>query len=796
MYKTIIFIIHLLVLINTKLSGLDNYVVVGLEVLVGKKEASCPKGYIFASGCNSSSLGCDINDDTMGDYIYICQKKVKFKDLTVNDIPITKIALIFSSDNCGNLNIIKKDLNLGNAGHKIYICYGKDETDNIPISDIFTYIPEDNNLPAGYTCIDKNTNDDTLFGKESYICYKKEKNVPKSVKYINLNLKYEQQIIKKLEIPNIYGIIRNDNGNSDRENTVTKEIETSTEKSYSWNFEYENHVEEELNENLKIDKLIDVEETIRVTADFSKGKTNAYYNKTSSKSKYVCKASPKQYIKCSIISYKYQVDIPYYIEAVYTYFNESTYTQKIKSVFTDISTSEAQLKSCCIKGCENKKEICDNDDNPYSEECPVKTIDLSKKEINNINLNNFDKEKEVVINLAVVNGGKETTCPPDHVVINSGCDKEGCDLNDEAGGDYVYLCQKKKKLKDLKIGEKPINAFDFTNTNTGCGNLELIDKDLNVDAGGDYIYLCFGNDPNINLPPIIDFFIYIVKVNNPPSGYECDSRDLNNKAGGYDIFLCYKRDSSIPKKINIRDVKFNFDEMERRNIAFPKFIKYISVTNGDISTEDIVENYYKEERNMHVSSNTTTFLGLNLSGSVDVALIHFGINLSESYKTTQEWKNLIEIKDSEEIKCFSEEGKTMKCAAYSINYQAIVPYIMSIDYIDYTDNIVSQSTYSGIFELNSVSEIYYKSCCQDGCCTGDEENDKKYPHCANNTKIDILCEEIMECFQNKESVNGDKSDDDENDDDVEIIRKLHSENIINNKNMIYIFIIAFISILL
>lgn len=405
----------------------------------------------------------------------------------------------------------------------------------------------------------------------------------------------------------------------------------------------------------------------------------------------------------------------------------------------------------------------------------------------------------------MVNGGRETTCPPDHVVINSGCDKEGCDLNDEAGGDYVYLCQKKKKLKDLKIGEKPINAFDFINTKTGCGNLELINKDLNEGAGGDDIYLCFGNDPNIKLPPIIDFFIHIVEVNNPPSGYECDSRDLNEKAGGYDIFLCYKRDSSIPKNIIIRDVKFNFDEMERRNIGFPKFIKNISVKNGDACAEEIVENNYKEERNMHVSLNTTTFLGLNLSGSVDVASFQFGINFSESYNTTQEWKSLTEIKDSEEIKCFSEEGKTMKCAAYSINYQAIVPYIMSIDYINYTDNIVSQSTYSGTFELNSVSEINYKSCCQDGCCTGDEENDKKYPHCANNTKIDILCEEIMECFQNKESFNGVKSDDyenendddeNENDDDVQILRKLHSENIINNKNMIYICIIVFISILL
>ena len=89
-------------------------------------------------------------------------------------------------------------MNSFNPGHKIYICYGKDETDNIPISDIFTYVPEDNNLPADYTCIDKNTNDGAPIGKKSYICYKKEMNVPKSVKYINLDLKYEQKIIKKL----------------------------------------------------------------------------------------------------------------------------------------------------------------------------------------------------------------------------------------------------------------------------------------------------------------------------------------------------------------------------------------------------------------------------------------------------------------------------------------------------------------------------------------------------------------------------------------------------------------------
>lgn len=43
--------------------------------------------------------------------------------------------------------------------------------------------------------------------------------------------------------------------------------------------------------------------------------------------------------------------------------------------------------------------------------------------------------------------------------------------------------------------------------------MKLIDVDLNKGARGKYIY-------------IIDFFVYIQKINNPPDGYEIDINNI------------------------------------------------------------------------------------------------------------------------------------------------------------------------------------------------------------------------------------------------------------------------------
>lgn len=70
---------------------------------------------------------------------------------------------------------------------------------------------------------------------------------------------------------------------------------------------------------------------------------------------------------------------------------------------------------------------------------------------------------------------------------------------------------------------------------------EKIDVDLNEKAGGKYIYLCFRRGSE---RPIRDIKIISSgkKETKGPDGYTFLSQDLNEKAGGKYIYLCYLRD--------------------------------------------------------------------------------------------------------------------------------------------------------------------------------------------------------------------------------------------------------------
>ena len=50
----------------------------------------------------------------------------------------------------------------------------------------------------------------------------------------------------------------------------------------------------------------------------------------------------------------------------------------------------------------------------------------------------------------------------------------GCDLNDYAGGPYIYLCQQKKKIKDLNWKEKPVSNITIIFKQETCGQLKKV----------------------------------------------------------------------------------------------------------------------------------------------------------------------------------------------------------------------------------------------------------------------------------------------------------------------------------
>ena len=105
---------------------------------------------------------------------------------------------------------------------------------------------------------------------------------------------------------------------------------------------------------------------------------------------------------------------------------------------------------------------------------------------------------------------------------------------------------------------------------------------MNKGCGGAYIYLAYGNDPGQSLSPIVDFFIHILKVNNPPEGYECDTNDLNKGAGGSYIYLCYKRDNNLPKVIYVDNLELDYAQAKKVSYDLPDKIEEIRVDSTSV----------------------------------------------------------------------------------------------------------------------------------------------------------------------------------------------------------------------
>lgn len=120
------------------------------------------------------------------------------------------------------------------------------------------------------------------------------------------------------------------------------------------------------------------------------------------------------------------------------------------------------------------------------------------------------------------------------------------DLNASAGGDYIYTFYIKQTEDQLKSSNKmPINGIKVVvgkNTPVPTGYTK-INIDLNQGAGGDYIYLCYRRGWT---SPIKDIIVIQSNSSNPiiPAGYVKENVDLNKGAGGYYLYFCYSTSSS------------------------------------------------------------------------------------------------------------------------------------------------------------------------------------------------------------------------------------------------------------
>ena len=135
--------------------------------------------------------------------------------------------------------------------------------------------------------------------------------------------------------------------------------------------------------------------------------------------------------------------------------------------------------------------------------------------------------QDCISEITVIYGGSPGIQPP------AGYTKIAVDLDQGAGGDFIYVCYKKGVgapitgvAVTLDGGAPPSDAV-YTRINV----------DLNRNAGGDYIWLWYTKDPACTT---IRNLHVLVNTTTPPAGFTLIPIDLNRDAGGEYIYLCYE----------------------------------------------------------------------------------------------------------------------------------------------------------------------------------------------------------------------------------------------------------------
>lgn len=124
------------------------------------------------------------------------------------------------------------------------------------------------------------------------------------------------------------------------------------------------------------------------------------------------------------------------------------------------------------------------------------------------------------------------------------------DLNRNAGGRYIFVCQKQEKIPVARRqgDPQPITAIDIVGDDDWRSiphGYVRINQDLNEGAGGSFIFLCFSTDPAKAAEGLPIRSITVIGGSDDnlaaPYGFTKLKWDLNSGAGGDFIYMCYSR---------------------------------------------------------------------------------------------------------------------------------------------------------------------------------------------------------------------------------------------------------------
>jgi len=146
----------------------------------------------------------------------------------------------------------------------------------------------------------------------------------------------------------------------------------------------------------------------------------------------------------------------------------------------------------------------------------------------------------------VVLAQRRSSCPAGYVIADGCCDNG--DVNDGAGGKFIYICMKKGfDLSEPVVTELAIRQNRGWSGYSYIGGRDGLNGDLNEGAGGKYIYLFQRKAmPSPSGWTAIENIVLSDNRSRCPSGYRRIRNgpglngDLNQGAGGAYIYMCVK----------------------------------------------------------------------------------------------------------------------------------------------------------------------------------------------------------------------------------------------------------------
>ena len=130
--------------------------------------------------------------------------------------------------------------------------------------------------------------------------------------------------------------------------------------------------------------------------------------------------------------------------------------------------------------------------------------------------------------------GKNPSVPANYVRIRQ-------DMNEGAGGEYVYLCYTKDKNAGLPITDVQVFAGDKRDFNIQ-NYYEKVNGDLNRGAEGKYIYVCYSTE--IAIPGHVTGLDVIAgdhrNIYPSSKGWVRVNQDCNEDARGKFIYVIHK----------------------------------------------------------------------------------------------------------------------------------------------------------------------------------------------------------------------------------------------------------------